>query len=191
MVFTDQATVLGPVIGWLRMAVMLPVVVAASAVVALDGWARWTVIACCAVVLWGALTTVPNRWGAYLLVNFCFGAGVVLARLVWEQAVPGVWATLLGALVTSVVVLLADLAARQLVLWLVRFDEDNEVVAGVEVHLGVWFGQAETSTPVLLKLVNGQVAMLWPGYRYVWRLSAAGYAPTQANAAVRYDGESD
>lgn len=190
MAFSGPATVLGPVIGWLRLAVMLPMVIAMTAYVELSGWSRWVIVFCCAAVVYGALTAVPNRWGVYLAVNFWFAAGVVVARMVWEPAVPGPWAAILGALVVSVVTVLAEMAARQLLLWLVRFDDDD-VVMDVEVHIGVWWGQAATTRPVLLSLVNGKGVMLWPGYRYVWRLSAGGYAPTQANAAVSFDEDSD
>ena len=33
--------------------------------------------------------------------------------------------------------------------------------------------------PVLLGLANGKRVMLWPGYRYVWRLAAKGYEPDE------------
>ncbi|MDE0216424.1 MAG: hypothetical protein OXN79_07600 [bacterium] len=123
-----------------------------------------------------------------LLANSWFAATLVFARTVWEQYVGAWWATILAAVATGVLMVLADLADRGMLVRLASPGDD--VAMHMEVHFGVFCGQVETTRPVLLRLANGKGAMLWPGYRNVWRLSQQGYAPIEAGARVKFDGES-
>ena len=184
------AGVLGPVIGWIRLSITLPLV-AASLATLKGAWSQpqtWAVLAACGAVLSGTFARIRTRWPVYAVLNLTFAAMLVLWAEFWHS-VTGVWCGALGGLTGGVFLIASDSMAR---LILCRLAGDNPVDCTVSavIEIGVLWGFVEVTSPTIVVLRDESNARLAPGCRYAWWLGAESKEPRDLLVAVGGGGES-
>ena len=110
----QPATVLGPVIGWMKWTLFLPMLVAMLAVLrggGVSGWGVWAMLAVCSAVAAASAARVPWRRGAHLGLNFWFALTLFLMEVFWDGIV-GVWSGVLGGFFGVCALFGADWVAR-------------------------------------------------------------------------------
>lgn len=184
---TWPAGVLGPVVGWIRFSVTLPILAGALAA-ASGSWAdlkTWAIILVCAAIVHVALDKVHRHWAVFAAINLMYAALLFLWGHFWNSVVGNWWALTTG--ITGGLVLVAwDGATR----WgLARSSAPrpaSESVA-VAIDIGVLWGFVETSSPTLLGLNDGTHVELSPGCRYVWWLKAQAKEPSELLVPIEHD----
>ena len=179
MLATWPAGVLGPLVGWIRFSVFVPLLVAMLALSAgrWSQWTMWAILVLCAALAVIAVASIPRRRIVFLELNLMFAAMLFTGGLLWSSLVGGWW----GA-ATGLSGGLWLLAADRLTGWgLDRIPVDNPVDGAVSasIEIGVLWGFVEASTPMIVGLNDGSQVRLPPGYRYAWWLRANAKEPRE------------
>ena len=169
---TWPAGLLGPVVGWIRLSIAIPLL-AAMLSAASGAWANpvmWSILAGCAAILHAALRRTRCRRAVYAAVNLVYASLLLVWALFWKSLAGDWWAVLTG--LTGGLTLLGWDGLTRWGLARAAVDDPGDHSASVNIDIGTLWGFAEASTPTVLGLKDGTHVVLRPGYRYAWWLRA-------------------
>ena len=181
----QPAGVAGPVIGWMRWSLFLPMLAAMLVSLrggGLAGWGVRAMVLACAAAATASAVRVPWRRALHIGFNLWFALTLFLMEVLWDGII-GAWPALAAGILGACALFAADWMAR----WgLARLPAGGpkDGPMGLWFHSGPLAGFVVADMPVLLSLANGKGVMLRPGYRYVWWVSARGWEPDEIGAVA-------
>ena len=184
---TWPAGLLGPVVGWIRLSIAIPML-AAMLAAASGGWTdplKWSILLACAAVLHIALRATHRRRAVYAAINLMYATLLLVWALFWKSLAGNWWALLTG--LTGGLILVGWDGLTRWGLARAAVDKPGDNPLAVTIDIGALWGFAEATTPTVLGLKDGTHVVLQPGYRYVWWLGAEPKEPAELIIPIEGD----